>query len=147
MTKERLEQLLIRCMDWIETDTEETMDTFHYLGFEPKEVTELGFGYLVKNQMKHLKDTAKEIAEYLSDSEFDDVTDSSGCYFIRVFPDESDRSVDVYRSTNDGSPQYVVCCSYEDGSTDYKYTDDLKTESLERVLKEIYNEEFQTSVK
>ena len=89
-----------------------------------------------------MNDAAKEIVEYLEDSEFDDVTDSSGCYIIRSFPDGSDRSVDVYRSTNDGRPHYVVCCSYEDANTDYKYTNDLKTESLLRVLKEFYEEEF-----
>lgn len=143
MTNERLEQLLIKCMDWIETDTRETMDTFHYLGFEPKEVVELGFGYLVENYMKQLKDAAKEIVEYLEESEFDDVTDSSRCYTIREFPDESERSVEVYKSTSGGVPHYIVCCSYEDESADYKYTKDLTEESLEEALKEFYEEGFE----
>ena len=46
MTNERLEQLLIKCMDWIETENDETVDTFEYLGFEADELEELGFGYL-----------------------------------------------------------------------------------------------------
>ena len=49
MTNERLKQLLIKCMDWIEedgVDCDETLDTFQHLGFEPDELKELGFGYL-----------------------------------------------------------------------------------------------------
>lgn len=46
MSKERLKQLLIKCMDWIEIDNVDTAETFECLGFEPEELMELGFGYL-----------------------------------------------------------------------------------------------------
>lgn len=48
ISKERLEQLLIKCMDWIEIDNDDTAETFYCLGFDPKEIEELGFGYLNK---------------------------------------------------------------------------------------------------
>ena len=53
MTSERLKQLLIKCMDWIEgdhCDRDESYDTFEYLGFNPEELEEFGFGYLIKNE-------------------------------------------------------------------------------------------------
>lgn len=46
MTNERLEQLLIKCMEWIETDNDDVKNTFECLGFETEELKELGFGYL-----------------------------------------------------------------------------------------------------
>lgn len=50
MENERLKQLLINCMNWIEEDycdLEELYDTFEHLEFEPEEVEYLGFGYLI----------------------------------------------------------------------------------------------------
>ena len=52
MTTERLEQLLIKCMDWIEFDNCDTYDTFKHLGFNPEELRKLGFGYLINDDDK-----------------------------------------------------------------------------------------------
>lgn len=138
MTNERLKQLLIKCMDWIETDNDDVADTFEYLGFEPEELKKLGFGYLEKNDIEKI---AEDIVMELRHRGFDDITDSSGYFIIREFSDGAERCVDVHRSTNDGNPHYVVYCSYEDESFDYKYTDDLTVEALIKVLKEVYEVE------
>ena len=53
MTNERLEQLLIKCMDWIEydhCDTYDAYDTFKHFGFNPEELRKLGFGYLMNDK-------------------------------------------------------------------------------------------------
>lgn len=139
MTNERLEQLLIKCMDWIDCDNDETKSTFEHLGFEPEELEELGFGYLVENS---LDSVANDIVMELEHCGFDDVTDSSGYFTIKEFSDGAERCVDVYKSTNDGNPHYVVYCSYEDEEHDYKYTDDLTVGALIKVLKEFYEEEI-----
>lgn len=138
MTEERLKQLLIKCMNWIETDNYETLNTFENLGFKPEELKKLGFGYL---QEKNMEELSKDIVAELESCGFDDITDSSGCFIIREFSDGSERFVEVYKSTNDGKPHYVVYCSYEDESFDYKYTDDLTVEALEKVLEEVYESE------
>lgn len=88
--------------------------------------------------MEKLELIAKCIAEILDDCGFDDVTDSSGYYIIKEFADGTDRAVDVYKSTVDGNPHYVIYCSYEDESFDYRYTEDLSVEQLEERLKEFY---------
>lgn len=138
MTEERLKQLLIKCMNWIETDNYETLNTFENLGFKPKELKELGFEYLQNNNMEEL---SKDIVAQLECCGFDDITDSSGYFVIREFSDGTDRCVDVHKSTNDGKPHYVVYCSYEDENFDYKYTEDLTVESLQKVLEEVYESE------
>lgn len=138
MTEERLKQLLIKCMNWIETDNYETLNTFENLGFKPDELKELGFKYLQNNNMEEL---SKDIAAQLESCGFDDITDSSGYFVIREFSDGTDRCVDVHKSTDDGKSHYVVYCSYEDESFDYKYTDDLTVEALEKVLDEVYESE------
>lgn len=91
--------------------------------------------------MKNIKNIAKQIHELLKYCAFDDVSDNSGCFIIKKFKDGTERFVDVYKSTNDGNPHYVVYCSYEDESFDYKGTDDLTVEALEKVLKEVYESE------
>ena len=91
--------------------------------------------------MNKLKRIAQHIVETLKYCRFDDVTDSSGHYFIKSFKDGTDRTVDVYKSTNDGNPHYVVYCSYEDEDFDYKYTEDLTVESLEKILEKFYKED------
>lgn len=88
--------------------------------------------------MEKLKLIARCIAEILDGCGFDDVTDSSGYYIIKEIDDETDRAVDVYKSTDDGNPHYVIYCSYEDEDFDYKYTDDLSVEQLENKLEEFY---------
>ena len=138
MTNERLEQLLIKCMDWIAYDNCDTYDTFNQLGFGAAELEKLGFGYLVENALDSL---ANDIVMELESCGFDDVTDSSGYFAIKEFPDGSERCVDVYKSTNDGNPHYVVCCFYENEEHDYEYTKDLTTEALVKVLRGIYEEE------
>ena len=88
--------------------------------------------------MEKLKLIAKCIAEILDDCGFDDVTDSSGYYIIKEIDNEVDRAVDVYKSTVGGNPHYVIYCSYEDDSFDYRYTNDLSVEQLESKLEEFY---------
>ena len=87
--------------------------------------------------MINIKETAQEIFSVLEHCGFDDVTDSSGYYVIKEFEDGTDRAVDVYKSTNDGNPHYVIYCSYEDEQSNYYYTNDLSLESLEKELKEL----------
>lgn len=91
--------------------------------------------------MINIKETAQAIFDILEHCDFDDVTDSSGYYVIKEFEDGTDRAVDVYKSTNDGEPHYVIYVSYEDDDFNYKYTNDLSLEELTRVLKEISEEE------
>ena len=84
-----------------------------------------------------LKETAECIVAILADCGFDDVTDSSGYFVIKEFDDNTDRAVDVYKSTNGGNPHYIIYCSYEDDSSDYAYTDDLSVDSLIKKLEEL----------
>jgi hypothetical protein len=88
--------------------------------------------------MENIKDIARYIAEDLENCGFDDVTDSSGYYIIKEFADGTDRAVDVYKSTVDGNPHYVIYCSYEDEDFDYRHTEDLSVEQLESKLEEFY---------
>ncbi len=88
--------------------------------------------------MVNLRETAEFIVDGLSTESFDDVTCSSGFFIIREFEDGTDRAVDVYKSTNDGNPHYIIYCSYEDEDFDYMYTDDLSVEQLESKLREFY---------
>ena len=82
--------------------------------------------------------TAKSIVNCLENCGFNDCTNSSGYFLLERYEDDTNISVDVYKSDGEGSenPHYVVYCSYEDGS-DFKYTKDLSVESLIEVLKEI----------
>jgi hypothetical protein len=142
MTNERLEQLLTKCMDWIDYDNDDTKNTFEYIGFKPEELKELGFGYLVEDLVENLLDIiANDIVMELNDCEFDDITDSSGFFTIKKCSDGAERCVDVYKSTNDEKPHYVVYCLYEDDEYDYKYTDALTVDALIKVLKEFYEED------
>ena len=138
MTNERLEQLLIKSMNWIEFDNDDVKNTFEHLGFKPEELEELGFGYLAENGIDAI---ANDIVVELEHRGFDDITDSSGYFTIREFSDGSERCVDVHKSTNDGKSHYVVYCSYEDESFDYKHTEDLTVEALIKVLTEVYESE------
>lgn len=83
--------------------------------------------------------TAKSIVNFLENCGFNDCTNSSGYFLLERYEDDTDRSVDVYKSDGEGSenPHYVVYCSYEDDSSDFKYTKDLSVESLVEVLKEV----------
>lgn len=83
--------------------------------------------------------TAAEIAERLSNAGTDDVTDSSGHFVIKQFEDGGERTVDVHKSTGDGTqkPHYAVYCSFEDDDHDFYYTEDLSIEGLHKTLKEI----------
>lgn len=47
MSHDRLVRLLVRCLDWIESDNVDTLDTFQYIGLEEDEIEALGFGYLL----------------------------------------------------------------------------------------------------
>lgn len=89
--------------------------------------------------------TAAEIAERLSNAGTDDITDSSGHFVVKTFEDDGERTVDVHKSTGDGTqkPHYAVYCSFEDGDHDFYYTNDLSIESLNRTLKEIASVEVE----
>lgn len=89
--------------------------------------------------MEKIRVIAECIVGALKDCSFDDVTDSSGYHIIKEFADGTDRAVDVYKSTADGNPHYVIYCSYEDEDFDYRYTNDLSVEQLENELEEFYN--------
>ena len=75
--------------------------------------------------MKNIKNTAKLIHEILKVCDFDNVTDSSGFFTIRKFKNGTERFVDVYKSTNNGDPHYVIYCRYEDEDIDYKHTNTI----------------------
>jgi hypothetical protein len=47
LSYERAVQLLKKCLDWIEEDHLETLDTFEYIGLEDDEIETLGFAYLL----------------------------------------------------------------------------------------------------
>lgn len=89
----------------------------------------------------NIEATAQSIYDRLQYCGFNDITDSSGYFLIKQFEDGTDRAVDVYKSTEDKVPHYVIYCSYEDDNFDYKYTKDLSLEELTRVLKEISEED------
>ena len=87
----------------------------------------------------NIRETAEEIADILENCGFDDVTDSSGYYAIKVFDDEMMRCVDVSKSTGDGAeePHYVIYVSYEDESSDWSYTNSLSVDELVGKLEEL----------
>ncbi len=47
LSYERAVQLLKKCLDWIEEDHLETLDTFEYIGLQEDEIEVLGFSYLL----------------------------------------------------------------------------------------------------
>lgn len=87
----------------------------------------------------NIKDTAQAIVDVLESCGFDNITDSSGYYIIKEFEDGTDRAVDVYKSTGEGTeaPHYVIYISYEDDNSDWEYTDGLSVEELEKKLEEL----------
>lgn len=91
--------------------------------------------------MKNIENIAKQIHEILHYCTFDNVSDSSGCFIIKEFEDGTERYVDVYKSTNDGNPHYVIYCKYEDEDFDYKYTNTISLQELKNILEEFYMEE------
>ena len=50
LSYERAVQLLKKCLDWIEEDQLDTLDTFEYLGLEEDEIESLGYGYLIARE-------------------------------------------------------------------------------------------------
>jgi len=96
----------------------------------------------IEDSSINLRTTAECIATALEDCGFNDVTDSSGYFVIRKFEEDGpDRAVDVYKSTEGGTPHYVIACSYEDESMDYRYTEDLSIDGLEKELQAFHDEE------
>ena len=87
----------------------------------------------------NIKDTAQAIVDVLESCGFDNITDSSGYYIIKEFEDGTDRAVDVYKSTGDGTevPYYVIHVSYEDDDFDWEFTDGLVVEELEKKLEKL----------
>lgn len=47
LSYERAVQLLKKCLDWIEEDNLDTLDTFKYLGLDEDEIEGVGYGYLL----------------------------------------------------------------------------------------------------
>lgn len=43
----RIMRLLRGCLDWIESDNLDTLDTFEYIGLDDEEIEYLGYGYLL----------------------------------------------------------------------------------------------------
>lgn len=80
-----------------------------------------------------LREIAQEIAEELKNCGFDDAADSSGEFDIG-----KGRAVDVYKSTDEGTPHYAIRLSYEDGVFDYVETADLSVEGLAAELEKFY---------
>ena len=108
------------------------------------EIIELAKKYCECNNIPSpisIEATAQSIYDRLKYCGFDDITDSSGYFLIKQFNDGTDRAVDVYKTTGDKIPHYVIYISYEDDNFDYKYTKDLSLEELTRVLKEISEED------
>jgi hypothetical protein len=87
-------------------------------------------------------DTAEEIVETLKLCGVDNVTDTSGYFVIKEFPDGSTRAVDAFKAGEDGNIYYVVYCSYEDGTSEWKQTQSLSIEELKEVIKEFYESEI-----
>lgn len=87
----------------------------------------------------NIRETAEVIADILESCGFDNITDSSGYYVIKEFEDGTNRAVDVYKSTADGTkpPHYAIYISYEDDNYDWEYTDGLSVEELEKKLEEL----------
>ena len=87
----------------------------------------------------NIKETAQVIIEILESCGFDNITDSSGYYVIKEFKDGTDRAVDIYKSTGDGTepPHYAIYISYEDDNSDWEYTHGLSVEELKKKLEEL----------
>lgn len=87
----------------------------------------------------NIKETAQIIFDILESRGFDDIIDSSGYYILKEFEDGTDRAVDVYKSTGDGTevPHYVIYVSYEDDSSDWEYTDSLSVNELGKKLEKL----------
>ena len=87
----------------------------------------------------NIKDTAHTIVSILEACDFDNITDSSGYYIIKEFEDGTDRAVDVYKSTGNGTekPHYAIFVSYEDDNSDWEYTEGLSVDELEKKLEEL----------
>lgn len=87
----------------------------------------------------NIKETAETIADILEQCSFDDITDSSGYFAIKEFEDGSERYVDVHKSTNDGEdePHYAIYVSFEDETSDWRYTKSLSVDELTAELEEI----------
>lgn len=50
MTYSRAMKVLRKCLDWIEDDNLDTLDTFECLGLEDEEIESLGYGYLLNTK-------------------------------------------------------------------------------------------------
>lgn len=87
----------------------------------------------------NIKEIAQKIVDVLEPRGVDNIKDSSGYYIIKEFEDGTDRAVDVYKSTGDGTkpPHYAIYISYEDDNSDWDCTNSLSVEELEKKLEEL----------
>lgn len=94
----------------------------------------------------HLKQTAEDIVETLKYAGFNNIQDSSGYFAIKeVEGFDFDRAVDVSKVKDDGKEYYGVYCSYENGDSDWKCSDNLSVESLLKILQEFYDSQLVTA--
>lgn len=87
---------------------------------------------------------AQDIVEILKERNFDDCTDHSG-YFTIKEEKENEINICVHKTTyayNGFSAHYAVYVAYEEeGTTEWKYTENLSVDSLFEVLKSICEED------
>jgi hypothetical protein len=56
MSYSRLMRLLKSCLNWIEEDNLDTLDTFEYIGLDEDEIETLGYGYLITKEDENNED-------------------------------------------------------------------------------------------
>lgn len=50
MSYHKMKRALVNCLNWIEEDNLDTLDTFEHLGLDDDDIEYLGFGYLINNK-------------------------------------------------------------------------------------------------
>ncbi len=56
MSYRSLKRALVNCLNWIEDDHLDTLDTFEYVGLEDDDIEYLGFGYLLNDKEEDEED-------------------------------------------------------------------------------------------
>ena len=52
MSYHKMRRALVNCLNWIEEDNLDTLDTFEHLGLDDDDIEYLGFGYLIDTKEK-----------------------------------------------------------------------------------------------
>ena len=50
MSYSKMKRALVNCLNWIEEDNLDTLDTFEHVGLDDDDIEYLGFGYLLNNE-------------------------------------------------------------------------------------------------